>query len=721
MAKRGRRTDSSEEKVVRTVCKDCHVACGVLAHVKDGRLVLVEGDPDHPLNQGTMCPKGLAIKQTVYHPDRIVYPMKRAGERGEGKWQRISWDEALDIIATKLKEVIDEYGPYAILGSMGGKPSKNMRAWYGVVNSLGSPNVGWTDAPFCFGPWPIAAIYTYGGFISWEMGSDVKNTDCVIVWGGHPAYSHPTWGRMFMQARARGAKSIFVDPRYTPLASKADLWLQLRPGTDAALALGMLNVIINEGLYDTEFVNKWCIGFDELRGRVQEYPPEKVAEITWVPKDDIVKAARWYATIKPACLYTRAALEMVPNAVQSQRALACLRAVTGNIDVKGGNVFDCFPPGFIGHVYLWLPEYRMPQEVEEKRIGAKEYPLLAGPRAPLGTPHTGAVIDTLLTDKPYPIKVWFLSNDVMLCIPDSRRVHEALKRVEFVVVTEFFKTATAEMADILLPAATWIETDDIESCYTNLIVCRQRAIEPVGECWDEMKLMFELLKRMGVKYRSFPTTETMEETYDIRLKGIGMNFEDLKKKHIIEIPMEYKRYEKTGFRTPSGKVELYSKTFKELGYDPLPYYEEPPYSPISNPELAEDYPFILITAGIKVGYMHSMGRNIPWLRELYPDPQMEVHPDTASKLGIQDGDWVWIEVAGGPGGRVKAKAKATRGLHPKVVQWMAHWWYPERPGPDYGHSEVNINMVMSNESRDPIAGTPPLTGLLCKIYKAGEE
>jgi len=720
VGKKESRAESSEEKVIRTVCKDCHVACGVLVHVKDGKIAKVEGDPEHPLNQGIMCPKGLAIKQLVYHPDRIIYPMKRAGERGEGKWQRISWDEALDTIATKLKEIIDKYGPYAILGSVGGKPSKNMRAWYVVINSLGSPNVGWTDAPYCFGPFPIAAVYTYGAFISWEMGSDVKNTNCVVIWGGHPASSHPTWARMFMQAKARGAKTIVVDPRFTSMASKADLWLQLRPGTDAALALGILNVIINEELYDKEFVDKWCIGFEELKERVQEYPPEKVAEITWIAKDDIIKAARWYGKIKPACLYGRAAPEMLSNSVQSLRALACLRAITGNIDVKGGNVFDCFPPGFIGHVYLWFPEQRMPLEVEEARIGAKEYPLLAGPKSPLGTPHTPGVIDTIFTDKPYPIKAWFISNDVQLCIPGSRKVYEALKRVEFLVVAEFFKTSTAEMADILLPAATWIESDDIESCYTNLIACRQRAIEPVGECWDEMKMMFEILKRMGVKYRSFPV-ETMEETYDIRLKGLGMTFEDLKKKHIIEIPMEYKKYEKTGFRTPTGKVELYSQTFKDFGYDPLPHYVEPAYSPISTPELAKDYPIILISGSRKVGYMHSMGRGIPWLRELAPEPEIEIHPDTASELGIKQGDWVWIEVAGGPGGRVKNKAKLTRGIHPKVVQCASHWWFPEKPGPDHGQWEVNINALVPMEGRDPIAGTPPLTGLLCKIYKTEED
>ncbi len=243
----------------------------------------------------------------------------------------------------------------------------------------------------------------------------------------------------------------------------------------------------------------------------------------------------------------------------------------------------------------------------------------------------------------------------------------------------------------------------------------------MGESWDEMKIMFEIIKRMGVKYNAFPDCNTMEETYDVRLKGLGMTFEDFKKKHIIEIPMEYKKYEKSGFRTPTGKVELYSQTFKDLGYDPLPHYVEPHQSHLSTPALAEEYPYMLITNGLKIGYMHSMGRNIPWLRELVPDPEVEIHPATAKELGIEDGDWVWAEAARGPSGRVKGIAKLTRGVHPKMIQYMAHWWLPEKAGLEYGQSDVNINMILSNDPIDPISGTPPLTGLLCKVYKAERD
>jgi len=716
-------------KVVRTICGDCSRNCGVLVHVEDGRVIKIEGNPDYPANQGMICPKGIAATQHVYHPDRLVHPMKRIGKRGEGKWQRISWDEALDTIAFRLMDIRDKHGPYAIACQYGGKPSKVSRASHVLMNSLGSPNCGWTDAPFCYGPQPIAESVTYGDVICAEGGSDVENSNLAVVWGGNPVASHLTWARLLSNAmRDRGTKLIVVDPMFTVPASKADLWLQIRPGTDAALALGMLNVIINEDLYDKEFVSKWCIGFEELKQRVQQYPPEKVAEITWLTKDDIEKAARMYATIKPATLYQRYSIERQSNSTQSARTLAILRAVTGNIDVKGGNVSWHFPKGFFSR-FMLMKESEMltkdrllSDEVQENRIGAKRYPLLCGPRSPVKLVYSPDLFKAIITGRPYPIEALWTSNNLLLCIPNSKEVYNALKKVPFLVVSEFFMTPTAAMADILLPAAHWLEMDEIVAPGNmNLIAARQKVIEPVGECWDEMKISFELLKRMGLKYFATPA-KNAEEELDYMLKGLGMTFEDLKEKYFISLPMECKKYERLGFKTPSGKVELRSSIFEEFGYDPLPYYVEPLESPVSTPELEKEYPFILIAGRTRLIYQHSMGRGIPWLRELSPDPIIEIHPQTATELGINDGDWVWIELSPpNERGRIRNRAKISHSVHPKVVQCDAHWWFPEMPGPDYGHWEVNINALINGSGRgDPIAGTIPLTGLLCKIYKKEE-
>ncbi|MFC2013924.1 molybdopterin-dependent oxidoreductase [Chloroflexota bacterium] len=316
------------------------------------------------------------------------------------------------------------------------------------------------------------------------------------------------------------------------------------------------------------------------------------------------------------------------------------------------------------------------------------------------------------------MKAWLIVNNPLLCLPNSRDVYQALKRVEFSVVIELFMTPTAEQADIVLPAATWLEKDEV-SDLANVITARNKVIEPVGECWDEMKITFEILKKMGIKFSLIPV-ESPEEYNDFRLNKLGITFDDLKKKHTITGTREYRKYEKHGFRTPSGKVELYSSIFKEHGYDPLPHYVEPVESPVSTPELAKEYPFILITGGRHIAYYHSMGRQLSWLRELSPGPQIQIHPQAASELDIKDGDWVWLEIPSAEG-RIKQRAKLTQGIHPKVVHCDAHWWFPEKPDPDYGHWEVNINALISGDPPyDPIAGTTPLRGRLCKIYKVIE-
>ncbi len=717
----------SNTKVIRSVCADCHVGCGVLVHVKDGKIIKLEGNPEHPTNQGMMCPKGLAAKQHVYNPKRLLYPMKRMGKRGEGKWQRISWDEALDTIAGKFMEIKKKYGPHAIACQHGGKPSKSMRADYALMHSMGSPNLGNSDMPYCFGPMPVAETFTYGDFISQEFGSDCGNSDLVVVWGGTPASTHLPWARILHNTiEERGTKLISIDCRFTVHSAKADLWLQVRPGTDAALALGMLNVIINEDLYDKEFVDKWCIGFEELKERVQEYPPDKVAEITWVNRDDIIKAARMYATIKPAVLYQRTSIEMQSNCTQALRAIAILRAVTGNIDIKGGNVFPCGPQGFIHPHMSFLHRGEniynegrpFTDEEEYTRIGAKEYPLLCGPPAPMGVVYSPGVIKAILTEKPYPIKALIVSNNLLICLPNAQNVYEALKKVDFLLVRDFFMTPTAEMADIVLPAAHWLEMDEVFAATMNIISARVKAVDPQGECRDEMEVAFDLLKRMGLKYFATPATNAQEEL-DYLLKNTGMTFEDLKKKSFIVTPMEYKKYEKNGFNTATGKVELRSTLFEKYGYDPLPYYMEPLESPVSTPDLAKEYPYILIAGRRYMAYMHSMQRNSPWLRELVPNPQIEMHPETAAKHGIKEGDWVYIELSPpNVKGRVKNVAKLSEGILPQVLQCDSQWWFPEIESTDHGHWDVSINKLISDEGRgDPICGTIPLTGLMCKIYK----
>jgi len=706
-----------EEVVLKSTCRMDHGGCGVLVHVKDGRVVKVEGNPEHPISKGKLCLKGPSSPEHLYHPDRLGYPLKRAGEKGEGKWQRISWDEALDTIANKMKEVKEKYGPEAI--AIGTGTDRNSHAQlFRLANIIGTPNL-FSEGHVCYVPKVRTTEITCGGFFEagwfprFYYSYDVI-PKCLVVWGSRASYTsddspHPCFVG-FTNALNKVKKLIVVDPIYTREASKAHIWLQVRPGTDGALALGMLNVIINEGLYDREFVNKWTFGFDKLAERVQEYPPEKVAEITWIPADKIIEAARVYATTKPATIHLGVAIEQHVNTTQTIRAILCLIGITGNFDVPGGNCpCDRTIRTTTSRLELWD---RLSPEVAKKRLTSDRYKLITSGMWPIIPANA---LNSILTEKPYPLRVLFYSAyNPMVCAANTKKVYEALKKVEFMAICELYMTPTAELADIVLPAAMWLEKDELQlnQCDWGISV-RQKAVEQIDERRSDWWIFHELGKRMGVS-----DPPDVEGYVAESLKPAGITFEELKEKGFVSFPpFRYKKYEQVGFSTPSGKFELYSKVMEHLGYDPLPHHKEPPESPVSTPELAKEYPFVLTTGGRIPGFFHSEFRQIPKLRRLNPDPLVEIHPDTANELGIKEGDWVWIESRRG---RVKQRAKLTSEIHPKVVHAQHGWWFPEdkRAEPSlHGIWESNINVLTDWEEADEAMSCNPLRGLLCKVYK----
>jgi len=723
------------EEVRRGWCGPCHIRCGLLVHFKDGKAVKVEGDPNHPVNRGAMCGRGSLILEHLYHPDRVNFPLKRVGKKGGGKWERISWDQAMDEIASKISKIRETSGAEA-LSFCGGTYRTYMWASKRFFNIFGSPNLTGPGAICHCSSFAVEAA-TYGTMAH----SDLRNAACIVIWGHTPSESVPIpeWPQV-TAAKKRGAKLIVVDPRLTRTAEMADLWLQIRPGTDAALMLGWLKIIVDEGLYDRDFVEKWTVGFDRLKERLADYTPERVSEITWVPRDKIVESARIYATTKPATLtWGLGCDKQGVNLSHVARARSILRAITGNLDVKGGDLIGLSGPlGKVVSDFKMELNEMLPPSQRKKQLGSDEYRLMTYPgwertsaaagRMPptyMQPPTTGvtaqanprAIWQAVTEGKPYPVKGMIVqAGNPMLSLTSTRSVQNALKRLELLVVMDYYMTPTAELADYVLPAASTLERSDIATTGQGVVAC-PKAMDPLYERRSDYEFWRELGFRLD--QREYWPWRTAEEVCDYRLKPLGVSFDDLTERYEVSAPHEDKRYEKYGFGTPSGKVEVYSTIFEELGYDPLPDYIEPPETPVNAPDVAGNYPLILNTGGRFMPMYHSELRQIQPAREKNPDPIVDIHPETAGRLGIANGDWVWVETRRG---RIKQKARLTERVHSKMIHAQHGWWFPEKPGEEpelHGVYDSNAN-VLSTDEREYCSreiGAWPDTALLCKVYK----
>jgi anaerobic selenocysteine-containing dehydrogenase len=680
---------------IKTDCILCVCGCGINAYVEDGKLVRVEGMAEHPLNEGVLCPKGRHLVDYVYSPDRLKYPVKKA----KGGWQRISWDEALDTIARKLKKIKDEYGAHALAifcGSVGVENNELSTFARRFGGAYGTPNLFSVDS-ICYVCRILAHRLTFGAFLLEEP----EKAECVILWGHDPDNSRLPLAAKLYKALDRGLKLVVINPKRTSLAKRGS-YIPIRPGTDCALALGMLNVIIGEDLYDKEFIEKNTVGFDKLAEHVKQYPPERVAEITGVPAAEIERIAHLFATTKPACIVPgTCTMDQRINGLQTHRALAILQTVTGNVDVPGG--WAGVPFARLGSLSI---------KVEEEPIGAAKHPLfhsLWGSRSPYG--QTTYLPDVILDEKPYPIKAMIISGgNPALTLPDSGKIKKALQKTELLVVMDLFMTETAKLADIVLPACSSLERTGVGYVYSitsglPYIMLRKRVIEPLGESLPDWRFWCQLGRRMG--YEELFPWQSDEEVVEHWLKPTGLTIKQLSEENPEGVFFAQKKYDmgqKGEFRTPSKKIEIYSQTLAEHGYDPLPNHVEPSQSPVSTPELAEKYPLILST-GVRIPpYTNSKLRHVPALRRTAPEPLAEIHPDTARKYGIADGDMAAIETKGG---EIKMKVRANQDLSPGIVI-IPHGW-----------AEANANLLTRLEPHDPVTGYPEFRPLLCRIRKLG--
>jgi anaerobic selenocysteine-containing dehydrogenase len=761
----------------------CHGGCGILVHIKDGRAVKIEGDPDCPNNEGKLCPKGKAGIDLLYHPDRLKYPLKRMGARGEGQWERISWDQALHEISGKLMAIREKYGPWSLAAGDGTKLDEV--AWIADLFTLvfGSPNNFGSGRAQCMRPRTVSSRWTYGGYFAPDY---LNHPKCIVLWGDQPdASNHNSiLGLKVIKALKNKPKLVVVDPRRTRLAAKADVWLRLRPGTDAAMALAWLHVIIKEELYSRDFVERWtnapflvrndsgqiltdAIGaymvwdtstneakvadipgvkpaltgsydvggiackpaWQLLIERVENYSPKRVAGIAWVEEEEIRKGARIYATEKPACIGWGVGIDQAISTHQNARAICILQSVTGNLDIPGGNISHIPRYHGCGAAVKHAID-RHPLELFEKQLGGDKYKLLAGPTGKM-TAHYPSILRAIIEEKPYPVKAWFnIGCNPIVGWSNAKKVYQALKKVELSVAADLFMTPTAQLADYVLPAASYLEKNrllDIGEINPLGSIMTQKVVEPIGEARDDFEIFGDLLRLCGLA-KDWPWHK-VEEFYEERLRESGLTWKEVVQAGSICGEVRYKKFETDlyrkggGFNTPTGKVEIYSTYWHKLGYDPLPIYFEPPESPYSTPEVAKEFPLVITTGGRVPWFFLTQQRQISRLRKQHPDPRLQIHPATAARLGLVDGDWAWVE---SPRGKCMQKVELFDGIDPRVIHAEQGWWYPEQEGAEpnlYGIFESNVNFLTPDEPPflDIGFGGCNLRGFLAKVYKANRE
>ncbi len=691
----------------RAACRGCHGGCVHILTVEDGKVVGVRPDPESPLSQGHACTKGITVIEQMYHPDRLLHPLRRVGPRGSGQWEQISWDEALDTIAERLMVLKQTHGPECISTITGtGRHLVSYLKRFGYA--LGTPNVASAGAIICLGPRKNAG-YSTGGVYACVDYYGEKRPECIVVWGSDPSVSGADGELQWhvKECLKNGTKFIVIDPQKTELAARADLWLRIRPGTDGALALGILNIIIREDLYDHEFVDNWTYGFEELKERCAQYDLKRVSEITWISEEQILQAARMMAQVKPLSLEWGCAFEQGFNAMQTCRAIYMIPALTGNYDVPGG---------FIEGKQL-VSIRSEPDEPQEGLINDFPYRNLRK------CAHPHQVLDAIKMSRPYKIRAMLsFANNSVISLPDSRRVYESLEELEFFVCSDFFMTPTAELADIVLPSAMWPELDCVFYMpeYSEQTILCQQKVAQVGECRPDEDVFAELCKRMGLDYGADSQRELINKELEAVAQRCpeleGMTFEQMSRLGYYTPKHTYYNYKKRGgFQTTTGKFELWSTEVEQLGGDPLPFWQEPPVTPISRPELKRQFPYILTTGGRRMPYFISNNRQIKSLRRQYPFPLVRMHPDTATENGIQEGDWVYIRTFRG---RITQKAKLEPDMDPRVINCDFGWWYPEAGAPGYGWDESNANILTScDDGCDEYMGSYQLRALLCDIYK----
>lgn len=675
-----------------------HGGCALRVGVSGNRITDLRGDPDGSLNRGYICAKAFAAPEKLAHPDRLRQPLVRSGERGRGKWLTASWETALDTIAENLNRCRERHGADSVAFGQGMPKGLEHFGLIRLANTFGSANVVAVQ-DVCHAPREITGRHTCGFY---PVVDYTEPSELVLLWGSNASATNEEGaisGPLLRQLK-RGTKLVVVDPRRTSLAERADLWLQPRPGSDCALALSFLQVLFDEGLQDKAFVRDWTVGAEKLAERVRDYSPEAVESVTWVPPEKVRKAARLYADASPAALGWGNPVEQTGQAFSTIRSLVCLMALTGNLDIPGGNRQPV------------EPEVRKPADfVRADLLPGKKSRILnayCGTVPGLMTVPSAFFRKAVLEGDPYPVRAAFMQGtNPLLTHADSVQTRRALDTLDFLAVSDIYLTPTATLADVVLPAATQFEFNDIGhyGLGHGLVLARPQVVQPPQQCLSDLEIINRLGQRISRPDLWF---EGSEQMLDHLLAPAGMDYAELCLKDVLRGENRSRKYLDQGFKTPSGKVELSLSRPDKLGVPELPEFLGLPQ------ETDREYPLVL-TSSKSPYYLHSSYRWVSRLRKREPDPLAVIHPQTAKEHGIAEGEWMVLATERG---RIEQKARIRDRVLPGVVHAAYGWWFPEM-GEErgYGWDGSNFNVLTSANNPGGEYGTPNLRGIACRIEK----
>jgi anaerobic selenocysteine-containing dehydrogenase len=683
-------------------CHLCAGHCAVKVTAADNVIVDMAPDLESGLtNEQCVFKKGrLAIPEIHSHPDRLRYPLKRVGARGEGKWERISWDEALDTVADKFRTIKEESGAECVAFALGEPHGLEFAFAQRFASVFGSPNVttpGW----FCGVSFQGANTATFG---QGAVPDEEALPRLLVLWGINPNH---TSGGVRRETLSRivesGTKIVVIDPRKIDLAGVADLWIRLRPGTDGALAMGLLKVVVEEELYDKAFVRDWTLGFDELKAELATFSLRDVVAATWVPEEQIRKLARMMGKHHPAGVQWGNGATHGLQPFQMHRAIGILVAITGNLNVPGGMVLPRSETNFVRPGSFYMLRNRAP--VADKTIG-KEYPMtITSTSVP-----SYALMRAILDGKPYrPRAVFSMLTNPVTSFVNAKMTREALMKLEFSVVLDLFMTPTAALADIVLPASFGMEHEEVGYWpgWYNEVRAHPKVVDPPGEAWPDTKIINELAKRLGLNH----FWEDDHEALDAWLAPSGLTFEDLKRERTL---FPKKTYSNAHLRTPSGKVEIVAESLAKRGLSVLPTWRELG----AIPEIPEEYP-LLFTSAKSDSFIGTSYKSVPILRGMRPEPVVQMHPVTAADLCLREGEMVYIETKMG---RITHRLAFDEAMDPRVVFIDFGWWFPEDPTGQLGWDTGNINVLIDDEEpKDPAVGQMMVRGLPCRVYSVESE